>query len=539
MATRLIFRGAAGTVTGSCTLIEHAGRTIAVDCGMFQGNRSTRALNFEPFPFEPARIDCVLLTHAHIDHSGLLPKLTRHGFRGAVHATRPTIDLLGAMLPDSAAIQESDVEGLNRRRRRRGEPVVEPVYTRRDAEEALGRMRPHALGQWFAPARGMRARFWNAGHMLGSASIEISLEGEGAEPLRLLFSGDLGPEHKVFHLEPDAPVGFDYIVCESTYGDRDRPAETLEARREQLGHEIREAFASGGNLVIPCFAVERSQELLHDIGVLLDAGAIPPATVFLDSPLASRITDVFARHEAAMPDIALEPGRLFRNPSFRITESVEDSQAINRVASGAIIISASGMAEAGRIKHHLRANLWRREATVLFVGYQAPGTLGAILKGGAERVRIHDREIEVRARIRSLEGYSAHADQRELIDWLLDRRPVRGAVFLNHGEDGARAMLRDLLVAEGFDPARIHLPMLDDAFALLPGGAVGAPAGNRRVELEALQHDWQDAHTAFSLHLGRTLAELPGNRARVALLKRLEAELRADQEAASPRGSSR
>jgi metallo-beta-lactamase family protein len=539
MATRLIFRGAAGTVTGSCTLLEHAGHTIAVDCGMFQGNRSTRALNFEPFPFEPSRIDCVLLTHAHIDHSGLLPKLTRNGFRGAVHATAPTIDLLGAMLPDSAAIQENDVAGLNRRRRRRGEPAVEPIYTVRDAEEALRRMRPHVLEQWLAPAPGLRARFWNAGHMLGSASIELMCEGGGGPPLRLLFSGDLGPEHKVFHLEPDAPEGFDHVVCESTYGDRDRPPMTLAARRTRLGEEIRDAFERGGNLVIPCFAVERSQELLHDIGVLLDTGAIPNATVFLDSPLASRITEVFALHEAAMPDVALEPGRLFRNPAFRITESVEDSQAINRVTSGAIIISASGMAEAGRIKHHLRANLWRREATVLFVGYQAPGTLGAILQGGAERVRIHDREIEVRAQIRSLEGYSAHADQGELIEWLLARRPVRGAVFLNHGEEGARATLRDLLAAAGFDPARIHLPFLDDAYNLLSGGAVAAPTGKRRVEPEALQHDWQDAHAAFDLGLGRRLADLPDDRARVALLRRLEAALRAGQEPPSPRGSSR
>lgn len=534
MATRLIFRGAAGTVTGSCTLVEHAGRTLAVDCGMFQGNRSARALNFEPFPFDAAGLDAVLLTHAHIDHTGLVPKLTRHGYAGAIHATGPTIDLLGAMLPDSAAIQEGDVEGLNRRRRRRGEPPVEPVYTQADAEAALGRMRPHALGQWFAPAPGMRARFWNAGHMLGSASIELVLEGGGAAPLRLLFSGDLGPEHKVFHREPDAPESFDHVVCESTYGDRDRPEVTLEARRERLGAEIRAAFARGGNLVIPCFAVERSQELLHDIGVLLEGGAVPPATVFLDSPLASRVTKVFALHEAEMPDIALAPERLFRNPAFRITESVEESQAINRVASGAIIISASGMAEAGRIKHHLRANLWRREATVLFVGYQAPGTLGAILQGGAERVRIHDHEIEVRAQIRTLEGYSAHADQRELIDWLRARRPVRGAVFLNHGEDAARAMLRDLLVAEGFDPARIHVPLLDDAFDLLPGAAIAAASAPRRIDPDALRHDWWEARAAFGLRLDRTLADLGDDRARAALLRRLEAVLAGEQGATGP-----
>ena len=315
MTVRLTFRGGAGTVTGSCYAVEHDGGRFLVDCGMFQGNRTTRELNYGDFPFDPAEIDFVLLSHAHIDHSGLLPKLALKGFSGPIHATEPTLDLLGFMLPDSGAIQESEVERLNRRLKRQGKPEVTPIYTKRDAEAALKLGRPQTGETWFEPGAGVRARFWNAGHMLGSISVELEIEDGGERTVRQLFSGDLGPQDKMFHQPPEAPGGYDYIVAESTYGDRERPDASPEVRRALLEAEIVAALGRGGNLVIPCFAVERSQELLHDIGVLLRDGRIRKVPVFLDSPLASRVTGVFAKHAAALNDLALDEAELFRHPS--------------------------------------------------------------------------------------------------------------------------------------------------------------------------------------------------------------------------------
>lgn len=506
MATKIIFRGGAGTVTGSCYLIEHDRGRFLVDCGMFQGNKTIRELNYAPFPFDPAEVDYLLLTHAHIDHSGLIPKLTRNGFSAPIHATAPTLDLLTFMLPDSGRIQESEVERKNRSLRRRGKPTVTPIYTQQDAEACLERVEPHGLEGWFEPGPGVRARFWNAGHILGSVSIELAIDDGGSRPLRLLFSGDLGPDEKVFHLEPDAPEGFDYVVCESTYGDRDRADVTVEGRRDALEREINEALGRGGNLVIPSFAVERSQELLHDIGVLLAEDRIRASTpVFLDSPLASRVTKVFIRHANTLDDVALDEPELFRHPNFRITESVEDSKAINRIDGGAIIISASGMCDAGRIRHHLKNNLWKRDSTVLFVGYQAPGTLGSIILGGAEEVRIHGREIKVRAAIRQLGNYSAHADQPELLAWLRERLPVSGGVFLTHGEDDARAVLRDLLVADGVPAGRIHLPQLDEDFVLKAGDEPLRRQREMRVPEDQIERDWANDYVAFTLALSERL----------------------------------
>ena len=286
MAT-LTFCGAAGTVTGSCSLIENGDLRFLIDCGLYQGNKSVRELNRQPFPFDPGAVDFLILTHAHIDHSGLIPKLVKAGFTGPIYATQPTADLLEFMLPDSASIQESNAERLNRKRRRRDQPEIKPVYDSDDAARALEKLHPVEYESWFEPATGVHVCYWNAGHILGSASAELKLDDTvSGNPLRMLFSGDLGPDEKVFHPEPDAPEGFDYIVCESTYGDRDRDDYTIEERRATLRDELRRGLERGGNVVIPSFAVERSQELLHDIGVLLAQREIPQATVFLDSPLA-------------------------------------------------------------------------------------------------------------------------------------------------------------------------------------------------------------------------------------------------------------
>ena len=531
--TRLSFYGAAGTVTGSCSMVETQGRRFLVDCGMFQGNKTVRALNDGPFPFDPAAAEFLLLTHAHIDHSGLLPKLVKHGFKGAIHCTAPTADLLGFMLLDSAKIQRMNAERMSRRRLRRGEEPLEPIYVEEHAEAVLELLQPVELEQWIEPAPGIKARYWNAGHILGSASIELKFaDSDNGNTMRLLFSGDLGPDEKVFHPEPDAGKGFDYIICESTYGDRERDDYTLATRREHIRAELTEGLKRGGNIVIPCFAVERSQELLHDIGWLLANDKIPPCTVFLDSPLATRVTGVFIKHAHTLDDIAVDEEALFRHPNFRLVEDVEESKDINRIKSGAVIISASGMADAGRVQHHIKHNIWRRKSTILFVGYQAPGTLGHYITSGATDVRIHGKEFKIKAAIRRLGNYSAHADQSELIDWIVERGPVAGGIFLNHGDDEARGELRRLLGKKGFDINDIHLPQFDESFDITAGtpkekGRV-ASAGRDRVRIPQteLLTDWYNDYAALIIELTNRLEGEKDDDRRRELIKQMRGVLR-------------
>jgi metallo-beta-lactamase family protein len=525
MPITLTFHGACATVTGSCFELRTKRAGVLIDCGMFQGTKTVRELNYRPFPFDPRGIGQVLLTHAHIDHSGLLPKLVRDGFAGPIHATRATLDLLRFMLPDSAHIQETEVARLNARNRTRGRPAVTPIYTQADAEAALRLGRAHTYGAWIDVVAGIRARLWNAGHILGSASIEVEV-GDGTDPLRLLFAGDLGPDEKAFHPDPDAPAGFDHLVVESTYGDRDRPDVTLAQRLDHLEREVRDAFAAGGNLLIPAFAVERTQELLDGLADLMGAGRIPRAPIYIDSPLAREITRVFARHGDTLSEGVAGSG-LFRGAEIRFTESVAESKALNQVHRGAIILAASGMCEAGRIRHHLKNNLWRPEATVLFVGYQAAGTLGHLILSGERRVSIAGEEVEVRARIRSIEAFSAHADQGELVAWVRERLPVRGAIFLVHGDPPAMRALRERLVAIGCDPTRIVTPELDQGYDLTPTtGPVAHPAPARLdAGRAAAREDWHNAHARLRLDIAEALRRLPDDAARERLIARLRAQL--------------
>ncbi len=522
----LTFCGAAGTVTGSCSHIDSEAGKFLIDCGLFQGNRTTQELNLQPFPFDAAAVKFLLLTHAHIDHSGLLPKLTKAGFTGTIFATEATIDLLQFMLPDSAYIQESNAERVNKKRERRGEAAVEPIYTVEDAESTLKQFKSIPYEEWFEPKPGVRARFWNAGHLLGSASIELEVS-ENGNVIRMMFSGDLGPEEKAFHPEPEAPVGYDYIICESTYGNRDRDDYTLEKRREAMRDELVRGLKRGGNVVIPSFAVERSQELLHDIAALLNEGSIPDATVYLDSPLAKKATEVFIKHARDMEDIVVDERELFRHKNFRIVQSVEESKAINNVKKGAIIISASGMCNAGRIQHHLKNNIFRPESTILFVGYQSPGTLGHIITSGAKAVRIHGKDYQVRAEIRRLGNYSAHADQGELIEWIMERGPASGGLFLNHGDDDAREILSGLLVQRGLDRDKIFRPQFDESFQLIAGRpAASIHKPEPRVDPDQLQRDWHNDYAAFVLELSRRLNETDSAADRRQLIDRLSKALK-------------
>ena len=522
------FLGAAGTVTGSCYLVSHPGGRFLVDCGLFQGSKTLRALNYQPFPFSAHDIDCVLLTHAHVDHSGLVPKLINAAFEGAVYATAGTRDLLTYMWPDSGYIQEFEVERLNRRNARRGLKRVEPIYTKADGIAAVDSIVTTPYNAWFEPAPGVRARLWNAGHILGSASIEIEVNTD-KRPVRLLFSGDIGPQEKSFQADPDAPTDLDYLFVESTYGDRDREDLTLDQRREVLKHELLDGLKAGGNVLIPAFAVERTQELLYDIGLLLKDKDLPPVMVYLDSPLAIRATEVFETHADTLHDTAMRGG-LFRNPKFKFINRAEDSKALDRFTSGAIIIAASGMCDAGRIRYHLKANLWRPQATVLFVGFQAPGSLGATLQNGNKTVRIHGEEVAVRARIRKIDAYSAHADQTELVAWTCQRLPVKRGIFLTHGEPMAQATLRDHLVAQGCDAKMIFTPRLDESAVLSLKGKVRSVLTNPRLEnQDAVTRDWHNEYAAFLVSLSDQLRALPNDFSRHKVLKKLQAQLERDK----------
>ena len=526
MTVTIHFHGASGTVTGSCYRVVHPAGQFLVDCGMFQGNKSVRDLNLKPLPFDVRAIDFLLLTHAHIDHAGLLPKLTKNGYRKPIWCTPPTSGLLEYLLPDSAGIQESEAEQETRKRGRREEAPAEPLYTMEDANKALELRKPVEYETWIEPGKGVRARYWNAGHILGSASIEVEVLDGDNKPVRILFSGDIGPDEKVFYENPEAPSGFDYILSESTYGGRERTDYTLDERRESLKTEINDALKRGGNLVIPAFAVERSQELLHDIGLLIKQGEISPSAVFLDSPLASKVTAVYKKYATMFDDVALSADELFSDSRFHIVEAVEESKAINQIKGGAIIISASGMADAGRIKHHLRNNLPRANATVLFVGYQAPGTLGQIILSGAKAVRIHGEEVPVRARVRSMGNYSAHADHTELMHWITARLPAHGAIFLTHGEDEERAALRQALLDSGIAGDQVILPLLDDAVDLRAGGvqAVVKPA-ERRIDLNQINADWHNAYSSFIIDLSSRLQNAPTDKDRLHIMAGLKDNL--------------
>ena len=524
-APKVTLHGAARTVTGSCYEVESDGRRLLVDCGLFQGSRTLERLNREPFGFDPKALDAVLLTHAHLDHSGLLPRLAAEGYSGQIWCTPATGDLLSVMLPDAARIQEQEAERRNRRPDRADEPPIAPLYTLDDAERVQNLLRPIEIGASFEPIPGFHARLWNAGHILGSASVELETRGA-----RLLFSGDLGPANKAFQADPSGPSGIDHLFCESTYGDRERAPATIAERRQLLAAEVKLALSKGGNLVIPVFALERTQELLLDVAALIDGGQLAHAQLFVDSPLASRATEIFRRHQAELEDMG--EGDAFRHPGFHFVETVDQSMRLNSM-SGAIILAASGMCEAGRIRHHLLHNLPRWDSTILFVGFQAKGTLGRAILDGAGRVRISGRDVAVRASVRRIDSYSAHADRRELAAWATARLPVAGSLFLTHGEEEASATL-----AADLAPAfrSILRPEIGETWAL-PAGAPARRLRTGRVDLrEAVGRDWQNDYAAFAAGLKHELQRIESESARREALARMR---RVIDELAARRGKVR
>ncbi len=465
---RLKFYGAAGTVTGSCHLIETGATRILVDCGMFQGSRVLRERNYQPFPFDPTGLDFVLLTHAHIDHSGAIPKLVKQGFRGKIFTTGATADLCEVMLPDSGYIQEMEVERLNRKNSRSGKQLITPIYTADEARDSLRYFEKINYNQTISLNDNIRVRFLDAGHILGSAMVEIWVR-EGGEQTKLVFSGDLGKEDKPFINDPTEVAEADYVIMESTYGSR---VHKDAGNRLELLHEILwETYKKGGNLVIPAFAVERTQDLLYDMNLLMSEKKFPPMQVYIDSPMAIAATQVFKKHPECFDGETRELIKRGKDPlampGLVFSQTVEDSVALNNIRGGAVILSASGMCDAGRIKHHLKHNLWRRESTVLFVGYQAEGTKGRLIMEGAKKVRIHGEEIAIKADIRSIEGFSAHADQNGLLRWLEKFSQPPKRVYLVHGEPEAATALSGLI--EERLGLTVTVPQWRDAVDLTPG----------------------------------------------------------------------
>lgn len=504
---RITFCGAAGTVTGSCFLIEEGTASTLVDCGMFQG-QGLRDWNTKPFPFDPTSIGAVLLTHAHIDHSGLLPRLCKQGFGGPIYAVGATADLAGIMLPDSGHIQETEAEWQSRKRRRAGAPPVDPLYTAEDALKALERFKPVKYGEEIA-LPGLRVTFHDAGHILGSAFIDVRSE---SSRVRVRFSGDLGQTGQAIIRDPERGGSADYLVIESTYGGRKH-----EERRERvdvLRDVVRETVRRGGKVIIPSFAVGRTQELLYHLKDLLGDNAIPRVPVFIDSPMAVSATGIFRRNVDCYDEETLhmlsQEGSPFEFEGLHMVRTADESRTLNDRPGPAIIISASGMCEAGRILHHLKHNLWRPECTVLFVGYQAAGTLGRRLVEGDKEVRVLGEEIAVRASIRSVDGFSAHADEQGLVDWITSFEAPPLKTFLVHGEkDGLTAMSRRLGVELGMPTV---IPARGESYELVPEEArLVRPAVPATESVAALVARIDRAWAALKARLEREAGTLPAD----------------------------
>jgi metallo-beta-lactamase family protein len=436
---KLTFLGAARNVTGSCYLAETGDVRFLVDCGLFQGGREARNRNRVAFEFNPRDIDFVLLTHAHIDHSGLLPRLVALGFRGPIFATQATCDLLEVLLPDSAHIQEKDAEYENRRRfrsDRKSHAEVAPLYTVTQANECLTYLNPVDYDAEFVPGTGVRCIFRDAGHILGSAIIELWADA-GGRRRKIVFSGDLGQPMRPLVRDPTPITEADWLLVESTYGNRLH--KSMAETEDELVHAVHDTIErKGGNLIVPAFAVGRTQDMLFLLADLTRRKRIPKLAVYVDSPMATVATRITMSHQPVLDDetraLLRHNGGMDYFRKLNFTESVDDSKALDRIKGGAVIISSSGMCDAGRVKFHLRANLPRRESTILIAGFQAVGTLGRRLVDGAKRVRIYEDDIPVKADIYTIGGLSAHADRDALLGWLGHFRAPPRRTFVVHGE---------------------------------------------------------------------------------------------------------
>jgi metallo-beta-lactamase family protein len=466
---KLQFWGAAQTVTGSMHLVKVNGNNILLDCGLYQGRRKEAFERNRNFEFEPAEIDAVILSHAHIDHTGNLPTLVRQGYRGPVWATAATRELCAVMLQDSAHIQESDVAYVNKKRRKRGQKPFEPLYTQEDAVEAMTLFQTIGYERPFQVVPGVQAHYREAGHILGSASITLDIDDHGQHK-RLVFSGDIGRPNLPILFDPAPVEGADFLIMESTYGQRfhEPPGEAEDA----LKQAVLEVIRNQGKLIIPAFAVGRTQEVVYALHQLLERGEVPPIDIFVDSPLAVNVTEVFRLfpelYDQETRDFLVESGR--RDPfgfeSVTYIRSVEESKALNTRQEPAIIISASGMCEAGRILHHLKNHISHPNNTVLFVSFQAADTLGRKILDGESPVSIFGDEYPVRAKVMKIDSYSAHADHNGLLQWLKlaqARGPVK-KLFLVHGEPESSQAVAEAARQQGVP--EVYVPVRGQIFEM-------------------------------------------------------------------------
>lgn len=464
---RLNCLGAAGSVTGSSFLIESpAGKRVLVDCGLFQGGKLMERRNREDWGFDPKDIKTLFLTHAHIDHSGKIPKLVKDGFKGKIITSPPTAELCKIMLLDSAHIQEMDAQWQTRKNKRQSRAEILPLYTTEDAEESLKLLSPVKRDQIISVETGIKARLRNAGHILGSSILELWVE-ENNESTKIVFSGDLGKKDQLIVRDPHEIFDADYLFIESTYGNRLH--RTFDDSKEELLEAIHYSVSEGEKIIIPAFAVERTQEILYILGEFHRNGSLPDIPVYLDSPLAIKATGVFRKNKKyydeeamAIADKGYDP---FNMPNLRFTESTKDSIAINERAGSAIVIAGSGMCTAGRIKHHLKHNLWRRGASIIMVGFQAKGTTGRRIVDGAKQVKIFRENVTVRAKVFTIGGFSAHADQNDLLEWVshFESKP---RVFIIHGEATASEVLATK-IQERFNLIT-HIPKWKERLILKP-----------------------------------------------------------------------
>jgi metallo-beta-lactamase family protein len=462
---RLSIHGAARGVTGSCHLVECAGVRVLVDCGLYQGGREIEEENADDFGFDPRSVDCLLLTHAHLDHCGRIPLLVARGFRGEIITTAPSRELARLVMLDAAGLEEEDAAWRNRRARRRNDKAAEvvPLYTVLDALNSMDRFgRVARYDQPIEVAPGVRATFLEAGHILGSASILLELEEKGRKR-RVLFSGDLGPNGRPLLRDPATPPGVDVVVMETTYGNRAH--KPLEPSIEELYEAVRETFRRGGNVIIPTFALERAQELLFALREGIEQGQLPTSMqVFLDSPMAISATEIFRRHtedyEPQVKDLFANGRDPFALPGLHFTRETSQSMALNRIGGGAVILAGSGMCTGGRVVHHLKHNLWRSDCSVVFVGFAARGTLARRIIDGAETVRLFREEIPVRARIHTIGGFSAHADRDELLAWWRATGRPRLTVLVHGDEEAMQAF------AGALGDAAVAMPELHESISL-------------------------------------------------------------------------
>ncbi|MBI4763257.1 MAG: MBL fold metallo-hydrolase [Deltaproteobacteria bacterium] len=498
---QITFWGATRTVTGSCFSLEHGRSRFLVDCGMFQGAKDIEKRNLLVSKYQPQTLQYILLTHAHMDHAGLIPKVVKEGFKGKIICTRATFELCRIMLRDSAHIQEMEAEWQTRKNIRSGLKPVEPLYTIKDAERSLNFFQPVDPGECLMISPDLEICFHKAGHILGASILDIRFEEKGRKS-RVVFSGDIGRREALIVPDPDIIEEADFLLVESTYGNRQH--KSLEESKSELLSAILEGIKNQEKIIIPAFAIERTQELLYILHEFRKNGKYPSIPVFLDSPLAISATEIFKKHPEYFDEDMIRLLDQGETPlamsDLKYSRTAEESVAINQYKGPAIVIAASGMCNAGRIKHHLKHNLWRSGAQIVITGFQAEGTLGRSIVEGAKKVRIFQEDVVVRARVHTINGFSAHADQDELLSWIGNFKNPHLTIFVIHGEESTSLAFAEA-IQRAF-PFQVQVPHWQETIPLLPPKEKAAEKPSEAAELQTLLASLKDRLQAFDGQLG-------------------------------------